>query len=267
MLIRDLYEQTAAAGRITIRNGTEGKRTTFSWFVNDVILGIEHAWKSTAEKTEMTRANESNLIFIWGLKKKRDWIVGRILCTSTKDEKTTAISQGLTGFLKRGRKWDRTGIKRNVSRRLRYIQRENVFDYKNLMIGDHQFLRKCLLANWKSSKLGELRLLRECISFSRALLFIYLFFFTWRVFVIWTGFCHPDIGCHQIGGKKGIKSFHFTRDINKKDCEFNHRKTPPTFRDCVDFSPFPDSSKTTLRLLKLLYTIKPFQRDQKWWFF
>lgn len=155
----------------------------------------------------MTRANESNLIFIWGLKKKRDWIVGRILCTSTKDEKTTAISQGLTGFLKRGRKWDRTGIKRNVSRRLRYIQRENVFDYKNLMIGDHQFLWKCLLANWKSSKLGELRLLRECISFSRALLFIYLFFLLEGYLLFEQVSVIPILVVIKLGGKKESKVF------------------------------------------------------------
>lgn len=132
--------------------------------------------KVRRKKTEMTRANESNLIFIWGLKKKRDWIVGRILCTSTKDEKTTAISQGLTGFLKRGRKWDRTGIKRNVSRRLRYTDGER-FWLQELDGRRSPIPMKCLLANWKSSKLGELRLLRECISLSRALLFIYLFFY------------------------------------------------------------------------------------------
>lgn len=188
--------------------------------------------------------------------------MGRILCTSTKDEKTTAISRGLTGFLKRGRKWDRTGIKRNVSRRLRYIQRENVFDYKNLMTGDHQFIWNVFwLIENRPSLVSSDYYASASVFLEHYFLFIY-FFFTWRVFVIWTGFCHPDIGCHQIGWKKGIKSFHFTRDINKKDCEFNHRKTPPTFRDYVDFSPFPDSSKTTLRLLKLLYTIKPFQRDQ-----
>lgn len=140
-------------------------------------------------------------------KKKRDWIVGRILCTSTKDEKTTAISQGLTGFLKRGRKWDRTGIKRNVSRRLRYIQRGNVFDYKKLMTGDHQFLWNVFWLIENRPSLVSSDYYASASVFLEQYFLFYLFFLLEGYLLFEQVSVIPILVVIKLGGKKESKVF------------------------------------------------------------